>query len=170
MKYSSQKLGKILKKTEDELSSLILKESQSKEFNAAVGEDAESVRPQYNFSETQAKREELESRIRTIKHALNKYNVSTIVPELNMTIDQALIYIPQLVKQKHQYSAMKDKMPKTRVSSNFFKGINLIDYVYVNYDVSEAAAKYEEITEKLATAQMALDKINAEENIELSLE
>ena len=169
MKYSSQKLGKILKKTEEELSSLIRMEGQSKEFNAAVSEDAESMRPKYNFSETQAKREDLEGKIRTIKHALNKYNVFTVVPELNMTIDQALVYIPQLVKQKFQYSEMKDKMPKTRVNANFFKGINIIDYVHLNYDVNEAAAKYEEVSEKLANAQMALDKINSEENIELDL-
>ncbi|MBP5466041.1 MAG: hypothetical protein J6Y43_00555 [Clostridia bacterium] len=170
MKYSSQKLGKILKKTEDELSSLIVREGQSKEFNAAVGEDAESIRPAYNFSETQEKRESLETKVRTIKHALNTFNIATVVPELNMTIDQALIYIPQLLKQKRQYAAMKDKMTKTRVAGNAFKVVSLIDYTYINYDVNEVSAKFDEVSEKLAIAQMALDKINSEENIELDLE
>ena len=117
MKYSSQKLGKILNRTEEELSSLCTQETDSKEFNAAVGENVESVRPVYSFSETQNKKELLHAKIRKIKHALNVYNVNTLVPEFDMTIDQMLIYIPQLTVLKRLYSAMKDKTPKKRAES-----------------------------------------------------
>ncbi len=53
MKYTSAEAGKLLKKLNDEQSSILLREENSKEFLAAVGEDLESVRPDYNFKETQ---------------------------------------------------------------------------------------------------------------------
>ena len=168
MKYSSQKLGKILKRTEEELASLCVQESNSKEFNAAVGESVEAVRPAYSFSEVQKKKELLHAKIRKIKHALNVYNVSTVIPEFDMTIDQILIYIPQLTVLKKLYSTMKDKMPRMRVAN--FRAVNLIDYAYTNYDNKEVTEKYNEVSETLAAVQMALDKINSVESIEIELD
>ena len=54
MKYTSAEAGKLLKKLNDERASLLLREENGKEFLAAVGEDIESVRTDYNFKETQA--------------------------------------------------------------------------------------------------------------------
>ena len=53
MKYTSAEAGKLLKKLNDERASILLREENSKDFLAAVGEDLDSVRPEYNFSETQ---------------------------------------------------------------------------------------------------------------------
>ena len=53
MKYTSAEAGKLLKKLNDERASILLREENGKEFLAAVGEDIESVRPEYNFKEKQ---------------------------------------------------------------------------------------------------------------------
>ena len=53
MKYTSAEAGKLLKKLNDDRASILLREENGKEFLAAVGEDIESVRPDYNFKETQ---------------------------------------------------------------------------------------------------------------------
>ena len=53
MKYTSAEAGKLLKKLNDERASILLCEENGKEFLAAVGEDIESVRPDYNFKVTQ---------------------------------------------------------------------------------------------------------------------
>ena len=42
-----------VEKLNDEQSSILLREENGKEFLAAIGEDLESVRPDYNFKETQ---------------------------------------------------------------------------------------------------------------------
>ena len=42
-----------VEKLNDEQSSILLREENGREFLAAVGEDLESVRPDYNFGETQ---------------------------------------------------------------------------------------------------------------------
>ena len=169
MKYSSKKLGKILGMAEDELESLMKRERDVLFFNAAVGEDVESVRPAYDFAQTQKEKDLLEAKIRKIKHALNVYNATTVVPEIGMTIDQALIYLPQLVKKKSQYFDLKNAQVKARVP-NAANKLNLIDYKYANYDIAEAAARYDEASAALAKAQMSLDKANSVEAIELDLD
>ena len=42
-----------VEKLNDEQSSILLREQNGREFLAAIGEDLESVRPDYNFKETQ---------------------------------------------------------------------------------------------------------------------
>ena len=78
--------------------------------------------------------------------------------------DNAYIY-PATHRIKRLYSAMKDKTPKKRAGV-----VNLIDYTYTNYDNAEVTEKYNEVSEKLASAQMALDKINAVESIEIEID
>lgn len=113
MKYTSAEAGKLLKKLNDERASLLLREENSKDFLAAVGEDLESVRPDYNFATTQVALNEIETKIRKLKHALNIFNSTTVIPEFGMTIDEMLVYIPQLTIRKDKLARMKDRLPKS---------------------------------------------------------
>lgn len=54
--------NKLLKKLNDEYSALLDKEQRSRDFRAAMGEDVESVRPAYDYAETQARLAELEGK------------------------------------------------------------------------------------------------------------
>ena len=63
MKYTSAQANKLLKKLNDEYSALLDKEQRSRDFRAAMGEDVESVRPAYDYAETQARLAELEGKI-----------------------------------------------------------------------------------------------------------
>lgn len=71
MTYTSAQANKLLKKLNDEHAALLDKENRSKDFRAAMGEDVESVRPAYDYTDTQKKLAELEQRIRKVKHAIN---------------------------------------------------------------------------------------------------
>ena len=53
MKYTSAEANKLLRKLNDEKTSVMYREENGKEVLAAVGEDIESVRPKYDFTETQ---------------------------------------------------------------------------------------------------------------------
>ena len=55
MKYTSAEAAKLLRSLKEELAALNAMQDRSAEFIAAVGEDIESVRPQYDFLETQGK-------------------------------------------------------------------------------------------------------------------
>lgn len=147
--------------------SIILREENGKEFLAAVGEDIESVRPDYNFKETQNALDEIETKMRKLKHALNVFNSTTVIPEFGMTIDEMLVYIPQLTMRKNKLAGMKDRLPKVREQTRVNSSI--LDYRYLNYGVDEATAEYDKIADTLAKAQNALDAVNMSEILEVDL-
>ena len=167
MKYTSAEAGKLLKKLNDEQSSIILREQNGREFLAAVGEDIESVRPDYNFKETQDALDEVKRKIRKLKHALNVFNSTTVIPEFGMTIDEMLVYIPQLTAKKNKLARMKDKLPKVREQTRVNSSI--LDYRYLNYDINEVAEAYEQVCDTLAKAQTALDAANMNQTLEVDL-
>lgn len=167
MKYTSAEAGKLLKKLNDERASILLREENGKEFLAAVGEDIESVRPDYNFATTQVALNEIETKIRKVKHALNVFNSTTVIPEFGMTIDEMLVYIPQLTMRKDKLARMKDRLPKVREQMRVNSSI--LDYRYLNYGVDEAAAEYDKISDTLSKAQNALDAANMNQTLEIDI-
>ena len=167
MKYTSAEAGKLLKKLNDEHASILLREENGKEFLAAVGEDIESVRPGYDFATTQVALNEIETKIRKVKHALNVFNSTTVIPEFGMTIDEMLVYIPQLTMRKNKLARMKDRLPKVREQTRVNSSI--LDYLYLNYDTKEITAAYEEVCDTLVKAQTALDAVNMNQTLEIDL-
>lgn len=167
MKYTSAEANKLLRKLNDEKMSVMYREENGKEFLAAVGEDIESVRPKYDFTETQNAIAGIETKIRKLKHAINVFNSTTIIPEFDMTIDEMLVYIPQLTAAKNKLARMKDKLPKVREQTRVNSSI--LDYRYLNYDVETVTAEYEKVTDTLAKAQNALDSVNMNQTLEVDL-
>ena len=142
---------------------------RSKDFRAAVGEDISSVRPAYDYAKTQNHLAELEKNIRRIKHAINCFNTTQIVDGFDMTIDEMLVYIPQLTKRKNKLLEMKNKLPKERVEEEYGRRSNIIDYTYTNYDLSIVEADYEKTCDELSHAQLALDAVNQREILPVDL-
>ena len=169
MKVTSAQAAKMLRKLEYEMDDIISKEEISREFVAAVGEDVESVRPEYSFAGTQAKLIDLENRIRALKHAINVFNSNTVIPEFGMTIDQVLVYLPQLSRRRDKLHIMMSKLPKVRDLSRGRNGGNIIDYYYANYDIAEASKAYDEVSDTLARVQTALDTVNNTVTFELEM-
>ena len=166
MKYTSAQANKLLKKLNDEYSALLDKEQRSRDFRAAMGEDAESVRPAYDYAETQARLAELEEKIRRLKHAINCFNTTHFVDGFDMTIDEMLVYIPQLTRRKNKLLEMKSRLPKERVEEQYGRQSNIIDYTYTNYDRAAVEADYEKTTDELSRAQLALDTVNQRDSFE----
>ena len=169
MKCTSAEAAKILRKLNEDYSALCFNEEQSKEFLAATGEDIESVRPAYDYEEMQKMLCELEDKIRKVKHAINVFNTVQTVPGFDMTIDQMLVFIPQLTNRKRKLSVMRNKLPKTREHGSAAGRMGIIDYRYTNYDIEKADADYNEVTKLLSKAQTALDVVNNTELLELDI-
>lgn len=169
MKVNSAVANKILKKITEEYEALKVKEAHSKDFLASVNENPESIRPKYDFGKTQSELYAIEKKIRKIKHALNVFNANTIVPEFGISIDEMLVLIPQLTKQKSKLGAMKDRLPKMREKVVGYGANSVIDYRYINYDIDEAQNEYIKISEKLTKAQLALDNVNTSIEFELDI-
>lgn len=168
MTYTSAQVNKLLKKLNDEHAALLDKENRSKDFRAAMGEDIESVRPAYDYADTQKKLAELEQRIRKVKHAINVFNTTHVIPGFGMTIDEMLVYIPQLTQRKNKLADMKARLPKQRVEEQYGRQSNIIDYSYANYDLAAVETDYEKAADELSRAQLALDAVNQRDTFELT--
>ncbi len=161
MKVTSAEANKLLRKMNDDLSSLLKKEQQCSTFLAAVGEDPEAVRPDYDYEKTGEALVTLMAKIHALKHRINVFNSTTAVPGFDMTVDELLVYIPQLSAMKDRLSVMKNTLPKMREKSLAGARNAVIDYRYANFDPDKAAADYEEVYQRLSEAQTVLDQINS---------
>lgn len=168
MLYTSAEANKLLKKIESRLTDLQRKESRTATFNVASGEDVESLRPPYDFAETQAKIAELQAKAIAVKHAINIFNTTHTLPGFgDMTIDQALVRIPQLSGQVSKLSGMAAVLPKMRIDH---LRSNIIDYQIANYDIEEVETAYVAAQDELAKLQLALDAVNNSETMEIDIE
>lgn len=167
MLVTSKEANKMLHELETELNHLLSEEDQAKSFLAAVGEDIESCRPKYNYEETQLAINSVDNKIIKLKHSINKFNTETIVDGFNKTIDEMLIYIPQLTQRSHKLNIMQNKLPKTREALNMRSTI--IDYRYVNYDIDKVKQDYKATVDELHRAQIALDTVNVTKQFEVNI-
>ena len=161
MMMTSAQAAKELRKLNEQHDAMLKMETKSREFVAAIQEDVDAVRPAYDYGERQTELAELEAQIRVLKHAINTFNLSQEVPGFGMTIDQMLVYIPQLTARKKKLDYMRKKLPREREESGYGKNNNLVEYRYANYDIAQAEADYQKTVDELSAAQNALDQVNA---------
>ena len=169
MKMTSAQASKLLRQLNDELRTLQVREENSKSFLASLGEDVESVRPSYDYASMQEEQIKVEQKIRKLKHAVNVFNTNTVIPEYGFTIDEMLVYLPQLQKRQTKLFAMKDALPKVRENVGFGRGTNVVDYRYANYDIDRAEKDYKDLSAEIARAQLALDTVNSTAKLEVDL-
>ena len=169
MKCTSAEAAKLLRKLNEELMEIKDRESKSSVFIAAVDEKLDDVRPEYNYRETQDRLATLEAQVRKLKHAINAFNLTTEVPGFGMTVDQLLVYIPQLSERKRRLATMAARLPKERVNAPGVANKSFVEYRYANYDIKQAAADLVAVKDELARAQTALDVVNTSVEFELEL-
>ena len=170
MLYTSAEANKLLREKNDAYKMLLKKEEMSCSFVVTIQEDPETLRPEYDYRQTQQELQKLAAEIRMIKHAINTFNLETVIPEFDMTIDQMLVYIPQLTAAKNKYDRMRSRLPKQRVKTDrFMPSSNFVEYDYANYQVADAETDYDRVAKELAKAQTALDVVNNSVQFEIEL-
>ena len=159
MKMTSAEANKLLRKLREEHEALTDMEYENRTFTAATVEKEEDARPEYDYEDTQRRLEALELKILGLKHAINLFNVHKEVPGQAMTIDQALVRIPQLSERKRKLGTMRSTPRKKRSTQS--RSASLIEYSYANYDPAKADEDYRAVTDELARLQNALDLVNS---------
>lgn len=167
MKLTSAEASKLLNSLNAEKKMLLNKEEQSCVFIAATCENLEDACPEYSYSDMQMQLYDLDKKIRILKHAINVFNVMCVLPVYDMTIDQALVYIPQLSAIKQKLERMSERLPKTRIRDG--SGSDIIEYSYANYDVLDAELDYKNVSFELARLQNCLDLANSTIEFEVDI-
>lgn len=169
MKYTSAEAAKLLRKLNEEQAAIKEREKKSSWFVAAIEEDIENVRPEYNYASVQEQLALLEAQVRKVKHAINIFNLNTIVPGFNMTVDQMLVYIPQLNERKGKLAKWAGRLPKERYESSGYGTKTIVEYKYANYDIRQAQKDLNAVSDELAKAQTALDVVNNSVTLEIEI-
>lgn len=168
-KMTVAQAAKRMKKWSEEVDLLLQREELVSVFHAALGEVVEEVRPPYDYQSTQEKLARLEAGIRALKHAVNLFNTTHLVGESKMTVDEVLVYLPQLARRKDKYAAMAGRLEKSRSLAAGLGSNTVIDYEYANYSIEQAQADYNRVCEEISSLQMALDLLNNTEMLEADL-
>lgn len=170
MKFTSAEAAKLLKKLKTEEQELLNIENRSSSFVAAIQEYIEDVRPRFDYKDVEQKLRDLECRIRKVKHAINVFNTTTKVDGFDMSIDEILVYIPQLNYNREKFERLAGKLPKERVEQKYGSApSNFIEYRYANYDIQEAQEDLNFTRAEIDRAQVALDRINNTVKMEIDL-
>lgn len=152
--------SKLIRQKNEQIRLLLAQEKEMSTTTACLDEDVTELRSQYDFSSFQEKVETLNCEIVALKHAINMFNISTVLPELGYTIDAALVRMKILSDQKMRLAAMKRVQPITRISGGYSN--KQPEYVYRNYNSADVERAYEAVESELTNIQLALDKANLE--------
>ena len=117
----------------------------------------------YNFAETRNKIDDIDSEIRKYKRLLNYSNATTMVEEFGMTLGECLVYMAQLNRQVYTLDELSKKEPITRRST--VNGV--IEYTSLNYDKAECQTKLQWVHETISKLQVAIDRTNLTNIIEV---
>lgn len=131
MLLTSASANKIIKFLEDKKSYLLSCEINDRTYVLAADE-AKDV-PDYDFIETNSKIDDIDCKIRTLKHALNSFNSSTLL-SIGITIDHALIEMVQLNKKLPRLDRMRKATARIRVMGYHSSWREIAEYEYLNYN------------------------------------
>ena len=158
MKVTSAEANKMIRQLRDEISYWNVQERNGSRFIAATIENVEDVRPAYSYEEITEKLDACNKRIREIKHALNIFNSTTLVEGFDMTIDELLVYLPQLSEKQMRLTTLLMKPEKERVMDS--GRTSIIEYDYANYDHAAVKKDYDELSALRNRALTMLDVTN----------
>ena len=102
MKYTSAEAAKLLRKLNETHAAFKSREEQNTVFVAAIEEILEDARPAYNYEQTQETLAALEQKIRKVKHAINVFNATTQIPGFDLTIDEVVVRILDIVDARNR--------------------------------------------------------------------
>mgnify|MGYP000112259969 CR=1 FL=1 len=150
---------KILEAKKDDILS-----TEEEECMITYVEGEKKMKSDYNYEETRAKVEEIDTRIRRYKALLAYSNATTIVPEFNMTIGECLVYLAQLNGKRmllQRYSSFKQV---SRISSDYS---DKVEFKETLFNVKKVREELDELLNLIAQLQMAIDRTNLTNQIEL---
>lgn len=159
---TSAAANKLLKRYNDKVDHLYLMETQRRSYTQIEGK--EEAKPDYDFYKTRDEIEDLNRKILVIKHAINEFNVKTVIKNTGLTIDQTLIRMAQLTKVKSVLDIMRSTQEK-QYDSIGIRTTGVVGLTIANFNPEDAQRRYDDVCEELSNLQLDLDMVNNTEMI-----
>ena len=161
MRFCHSEVIKMIKELEDKKDTLLSQE-RNRSVYSYVDTSAKIV-PDYNYDKTRSQVDELDARIRSLRHALAVANVSVKVDDFNVTIGEALVMLAQMQAKCRVLEGLANAQQITqRVTYN-----GKMEVFECNYNVEKALADYEMLRNEIGRLQVAIDRANLNSFIEI---
>ena len=152
---------KDLKKIEEEKNTILKNEMEQSVIKYVSSEDR--IIPDYNYEQTRKDLDNLYKKEIYLRGLLQKANSTVIVPEFNMTIGDCLVYLAQLAEKSRILKSLANRQAKTRT----LQYQKQVEYSEALYDIETAKKDYDAVQAEIVKLQMAIDRINLTNLIEV---
>ena len=161
MKMCNAEIMKKIKLLEQSKNDLLMEESRTHQVTYQNEKDRFDYG--YSFTKTREKISTIDTETRNLKRLLNLSNATTMVTEFSMTLGECLVYLAQLNRELALVNNLAKKEPTTTRTS--YGGV--VEYTALNYDKAECQARLEWLHETIAKLQIAIDRTNLTNMIEV---
>ena len=155
MKMNSDTASKLIKNLQSEIDMLLRAEKRDCTYSHSPSETP--IVPEYSFSDTQKRLEELRGNRAAQRHAVSRFNIETKVPGFDITVDEALGHMSRLNEDKRRLSSLAS-IPEITRSREY--GSKEPDLVHRNFSNEEVQAAYKETCDQLMRIQQAINVAN----------
>lgn len=158
IKVTSAAANKMLKKLNEDYRFAAEQDLQNCMYTEI--QDVAPVIPKYNVLKNTAELSDIADKIARLKHAINVFNTTTKLPDHDYTIDEALVRMSFLSKEKERLNRLRG-MPKKVLGHKSMYGSKQIEYEIANFNPEEANELYTQTSNELQRLQLALDTVNS---------
>lgn len=162
---TSAAANKMVRKLQDDKEYFLKIEKETCTYLKVEG--CEATIPKYDYTGVQDHIMEIDWKIRTIKHAINVFNTTTILKN-GMALDEALVKLAQLNKRKEKLDVMRNRIPNTRKEDRYSQA-NFVEYICLNYDLDTVRSDYDECVQDIVDLQMEIDLANQTKQFEIEI-
>lgn len=161
MKMCHSEVIKYIKELENKKGVLLNYERSNKTFSHL--EDGGVLIPKYCYRDTRLAVDEIDKKIRHLKHLLSVANCNVKVDGFDITIGEALVMLAQLQNKCEVLEEMSSLQQKTQRTTYAGK----VEIVECNFDVAEASKDYEQTRQTINRLQVAIDRANLTNYVEV---
>lgn len=161
MKLCHSEVMKRIKELESKKQKLL--NIENKRCRIRYKQEENKVVTDYSYAGTRAEVEKLDKEIRRLRYELAKANCTVKVDGFNVTIGEALVMLAQLNSLSDTLEDLADNEQLTRSLS--YNGV--VEYTECTYSVEQAAKDLLKTEEKISKLQVAIDRANLTNYIEL---
>ena len=147
-------MGKIIGDLKTERERLIEKDKKLRVFRASEFEDLEKLRPDYDYDSVHKGLDHLDETIRNLTAKAVTILATERVKEYHdMTVLDLLLYLNDLKEKEERLYEMTTHLEKERHFSSSF----LLEYEYINYDISKVEEDLRKTREELEKVRTFFD-------------
>ena len=162
---NSDTANKTIKNLQAEVDMILSAETRDRTYTYGVSETP--CPPAYSFTDTQAKLDVLRKKMAVLRHAINKFNITTKLPGCgDMTVDEGLGRMSLLHREKQRLYEMLQIPEQTRTRGY---GSREADFVHRNFEIDEVQAEYDKVCDELMALQQSVNIANLTMTFEVDI-